>query len=105
MDEEGNVWAGTSVGLAMYDGTEWMVYDTSNSLLPSEDVFTIAVDGNIVWVGTSDGGLVRIEGEEWTIYNTGNSGLPANNVYEIAVDLDGVVWLGTGEATGLTSFD
>jgi len=50
-------------GLASFDGTNWTVYDTSNSGLPHEHVYSIAIDGNgNKWIGTNGGLAVFNEG-------------------------------------------
>jgi ligand-binding sensor domain-containing protein len=81
----------------------WTVYKTSNSGLPNDTVFTIAIDrvGN-KWIGTS-GGLAKFDGVNWTVYNYSNSGLPDNRVYAIAIDAQGNKWIGT--YGGLAKFD
>ena len=44
-------------GLAKFDGTNWTVFNTSNSGLPDNYVSSIAIDGSgNKWIGT-DGGL------------------------------------------------
>ncbi len=45
-------------GLAKFDGTNWTVYNNSNSGLPDNVVVSIAIDGSgNKWIGTYDGGL------------------------------------------------
>ncbi len=66
-------------GLAKFDGTNWTVYNTSNSGLPDNYVSSIAIDGSgNKWIGTWHGGLAKFDGTNWTVYNTSNSGLPDN---------------------------
>ena len=54
IDGSGNKWIGTDGGgLAKYDGTNWTVYNTSNSGLPDNRVHSIAIDGSgNKWIGT-----------------------------------------------------
>ena len=80
IDGSGNKWIGTwNGGLAKFDGTNWTVYNTSNSGLPDNAVCCIAIDGSgNKWIGTYDGGLAKFDGTNWTVYNTSNSGLPDN---------------------------
>ena len=49
-------------GLAKFDGTNWVVYDTSNSGLPDDHVTAIAIDsqGN-KWIGTAGRGLAKFD--------------------------------------------
>ncbi len=40
-------------GLAKFDGVNWTVYNTSNSGLPDNHVYAIAIDGQgNKWIGT-----------------------------------------------------
>jgi hypothetical protein len=64
IDGEGNKWLGTQFGgVAKYDGTDWTVYNPSNSGLPNNDVRSIAIDneGN-KWFGTDGGVAMLMEG-------------------------------------------
>ncbi|MFW6020189.1 MAG: T9SS type A sorting domain-containing protein [Bacteroidales bacterium] len=95
---EGNKWIGTwGGGVAKFDGTNWTVYNKSNSGLPDNKVAEIAIDGEgNKWLGTRDQGLVKFDGTNWTIYNESNSGLPKNYISSIAIDQEGNKWIGTG---------
>ena len=82
---------------------QWIVYDTTNSELPNNDIWSIAIDiiGN-KWIGTGKG-LVKFDGINWTVYDTLNSELPDDNVLKIAVDIDSSIWIVTSE--DLSKFD
>jgi hypothetical protein len=104
-DNEGNAWFGTTDGLAKFDGANWTVYNTSNSGLPNNFIWPMAVDGQgNLWIGTFGSGLAKYDGANWTVYSTANSGLPANNLVSLAFDLQGNVWIGTLD-NGLAKFD
>ncbi|MEN6511989.1 MAG: T9SS type A sorting domain-containing protein, partial [Chloroherpetonaceae bacterium] len=46
---------GTDGGLVKYDGT-WTIYDTLNSDIPDNTVYTIAIEvNNTKWIGTNEG--------------------------------------------------
>ena len=48
-------------GLAKFDGTNWTVYNTSNSGLPDNGVYSIAIDGSgNKWIGTLAGLIARV---------------------------------------------
>jgi len=83
------------------------------SELGSDNVFSIAVDGDRVWFGTAavtwdvrrrrfiDGGLSVFDGERWTlrtVENTGGAGagLRNDNIATVAIGCQGRVWVGTG---------
>ncbi len=90
--------------MAKLDGTNWTVYNTSNSGLPSNSVGTIAIDENgTKWIGTVYDGLAEFDGTNWTIYNTSNSGLPNNEVLTIVIDVNDTKWIGTWQ--GLAVFN
>ena len=81
--------------MAKFDGTNWTVYNTSNSGLPNNYVCSLAIDGSgNKWIGTN-GGLAKFDGTNWTVYNTSNSGLPDNSVHSITIDESGNKWIGT----------
>ncbi|MEZ5083384.1 MAG: two-component regulator propeller domain-containing protein [Bacteroidales bacterium] len=83
--------------------TQWQIYNTSNSGLPSNYIHAIAMDQNgSKWIGTSNG-LVKFDENNWTIYNTSNSGLPSNAINGIVIDGIGTKWIGTWN--GLVKFD
>ena len=82
--------------MAEFDGTNWTVYDTTNSGLPNNDVEVLTIDGGgNKWIGTGGGGLAKFDGTNWTVYDESNSGLPSNIVQTIAIDDNGNKWVGT----------
>jgi ligand-binding sensor domain-containing protein len=108
MEDNGNQWfyvldfySADSCGVANFDGTTWTFYNTSNSGLPSDLVYEIAIDhdGN-KWFGTLLG-IAMFDGVNWIVYDTSNSGLPVN-VGDIAIDPEGNKWFAT---IGVTMFD
>jgi ligand-binding sensor domain-containing protein len=105
VDIYGNTWIATMHGgLAKFDGTNWTIYNSSNSGLPNNSVLSIAIDGDgNKWIGTYEGGFVKFDGTNWITYNISNSGLPDNTVVSIAIDGNGNKWIGT--YYGLTKFD
>jgi len=64
-DRDGNIWISTfSSELIKYDGSNWAIYDTLNSLLPDVKIWTITIDSmNNKWIGTygNVGGLVKFD--------------------------------------------
>ena len=45
-----------------FDGSNWTIYDTSNSGLPDDWVMTVAIDGSgNIWSGTWLGGLAAYQ--------------------------------------------
>ena len=63
---DSTVWVGTfHGGIAVYDGTSWTSYDTTNGL-PDMDVFAIEEYGGKIYVGTSGGGVAVFNGSGFT---------------------------------------
>src|SRR5690606_39435653 len=52
---------------------QWIVFNTGNSGLPSNNISYIAVDhNNFVWIATPSG-LVKFKNSVWSVYNTSRS--------------------------------
>ncbi len=84
-------------------GRSWSTYNSSNSGLPGNSVYAVAVaPGGSIWFGTG-AGAARFDGTTWAVYSTTNSGLPNNDVHAIAVAPEGSAWFGTG--AGAAHFD
>jgi ligand-binding sensor domain-containing protein len=73
---------------------EWVVFDTTNSPLPHNQIQAIASDSAYVWIGTANG-LARYDGAHWTTYDTSNSPLPSANITALSPTGKGTVWIGT----------
>jgi Secretion system C-terminal sorting domain/Two component regulator propeller len=113
----GNVWIGfRNIGVGVFNGTTWSVYDRTNSGLPGNNVLSIAFNGSVSWIGT-DSGLVKYDGLTWTLFNTSNSGLNDNYVNRLFADgndlwiafrnglqkYDGTNWVTYTTASGLAN--
>lgn len=98
-DRAGNLWVGTDLGLAKWNGAAWRWFDRRNGLT-SDRITAIAEDheGNL-WVGTERNGLNRGRGEEFTAIREVD-GLPCENVTALFVDRENVLWVGTGNGLG-----
>jgi hypothetical protein len=85
---------------------EWIIYNTSNSELPSNYINHIAIDDlNRKWISVPDYGLLKIENDNWTVYNTSNSDIPSNTLSTIGVDSDNNIWAGGVVSFILAKFD
>jgi len=104
-DTLNTVWLGTHWnGLFKYDGINWTVYDTSNSSIPSNNIYDMKFDKNgNLWMATNNG-LVKFDGTNWEIFNTTNSGLLENAILSIEIDENGIIWIGFFNY-GLMKFD
>jgi len=83
---------------------QWIIYDTSNSSVPSNSVNDIVVDQlNRKWISFYEAGILKIDSTAWTLYNTSNSNIPTNSFSTINIDNEFNFWGGTGNL--LTKFD
>lgn len=78
-DNEGNIWmASYFYGIAKYDGSEFTVYNTSNSNLPTNNYRDIYVDeNNHIWLASAGEGLIKFDGTETESF------IPTFDGYEI----------------------
>jgi len=114
LENNGTKWIGTGIywevgsifgsGLTSFDGANWSVFDTTNSALPDNNIWEIAIDDNgTKWICTEGGGLASFDGYNWSVFNTINSGLPDNNIRTIAIDDYRTNWIGT--SGGLAAYN
>ena len=103
-DTAGNMWFGTQLGIAKFDGVStWTVFNTTtHPVLADDNITAIAVDSdNNVWVGT-DFGVSVYDGTNFTTYTT-LDGLGNNRINHIAQAANGDIWF--GDFSGATVYD
>uniref|UniRef100_A0A7C3EV91 T9SS type A sorting domain-containing protein n=2 Tax=candidate division WOR-3 bacterium TaxID=2052148 RepID=A0A7C3EV91_UNCW3 len=113
VDPQDRVWVATPQGGAMWDGSRFQVYTTSNSRLLSNNLYRVRVDGGgRVWF-LSDLGLsiFDVATGSWTNYTAQNSGLIPNSQsltgFYTALALDdqqGVAVIGTARGVSVFSY-
>jgi ligand-binding sensor domain-containing protein len=78
---------------------EWMIFNTSNSGLPSDEVTCVAVDtNNAIWIGTFpylNGGVVSFDGNTWTRHDKIFNPSFADTIWAITVDNNNNIWTGS----------
>jgi|GEM_PF-1048721 len=90
IDNDNNIWAGTTGALVKFDRINWTVYDGSTGL-PGVAVSEIVIDeSNVKWIGTQMGGLVKFNDTVFTTYGLANG----YYVDAIAIDNQGNKWVG-----------
>jgi len=101
-----SVWFATDgQGAYKFDGANWTNYNTVNSDLSDDDVYSVGIDkDNNLWFGTY-AGLSKFDGTNWTTYTNSNTdgGLASDRVRAIAMDKDDNLWFGTN--AGLSKYD
>jgi len=101
IDKNDNVWLVSNAGLIKFDGEGFNIYNTTNSPLAEDVVWSIAVDDdNVLWLASCrfrQGGLMKFDGENWTLYTPENSKLPSNLVRDVIVDNKNNVWIAMSE--------
>jgi len=98
-------------GLAIFKNETWSVLNTSNSGLPTNNIWDVAFgpDGKRYFATTGSGVVVQ-DDTIWNSYTTANTGISfLNNVFSVAVTTEGVLWAvgGTNPNTAirLAKFD
>ncbi len=102
LDSQGWRWLACPAGALLnhagdFVGGAWVQYSTVNSMLPSNSLTSIVVDGHDRRIiGNQISGLTIFQGfSSFSTYNTQNSDIPSNEVLSLALDHDGRVWVGT----------
>jgi len=72
IDSDGSIWVVSDLGLQKWDGTTAIVYDSTNSVMPTTEVHGLAIDKQgAKWVGLGLGsdsqptGIMKIHGDNW----------------------------------------
>ncbi len=107
-DGDSKIWIGSSEeGLLCYDSGNWTKFDTTNSPLPENNIFSLEVDSaNNLWIGMMgiQGGLAKFDGINWTVWNLAEYGIENPIVMDLEFDSEGKLWMGT-YGNGLIKFD
>lgn len=99
-DPRGGVWAATDNGASFFNGLSWTTYTTSNSGLPSNNTYDVAVDfDNVVWFVPTWDRVTSFDGLTWKTHQSG----PSSGRYMV-VDQDNVKWIGTF-GSGVARYD
>lgn len=93
------IWVATVNGLIRYCNGQIVVYDPGNSALGAFYIYSLAVEGNILWVGTGDYGVYKFDGTQFINYSYHNTGnMPLGNIWSIAIDQSGKKWFACRDA-------
>jgi len=101
------VWFGSPLdGISIYDvvNQAFMRTYTKTDLLSSNDIRSIVIDGNNIWIGTANGGVQRyIESVNTWVQYTKDDGLASNHITWITV-YKNEIWCGTYDS-GVSMYD
>lgn len=87
------VYAGTDKGLARYDSSGWVIYDTTSGL-PNGYITAVCYKNGSLWAGTNKG-AAKLSGHNWIKYNTQNSAILSDSVTAMEIDRNNDIWMGT----------
>jgi len=107
LDSNGHVWAADAwAGAGEWTGSKWVMYNDSNSELPSATIHAIAVDAyDNKWFGTKTGVARLNRLQDWQIFTTQDPWLGFNEAWSIDFDLLGNTWLGScSDAGGVSQY-
>lgn len=105
IDGKDNVWIGCE-GIIKFDGIDFVLYNSQNTSIPEDFVYSIAIDSkDNIWFTSCrfrEGGIVKFDGNTWYVFTPDNSDLPVSFVHSIAIDNNDNVWLALGETVTKT---
>ena len=100
----GDLWLATMQGLSRFSGGQFTAFTQTNSGLPNNVVYGVAVIGGTVWTATAAGtGAYDLKTKGWKLYDQTNTIMNEPWCYAIAPG-DGVVYLGVW-AGGIVEHD
>lgn len=99
-DFQGNVWVlNYGEGLLKFDGTDFTLFNSSNSSLPTNNISDLVADslGNI-WITDHQGNIIKYDGNNFSSYNYSSPvGLVSAAGYSINIDSNNNKWITTGD--------
>ena len=93
-----DLWIGTMGGLSRYSAGRFDTFTQLTSGLPNDVVYSVAVQGDFVWIATAAGGArLNTRTKEWNFYNERNTPMYEIWTYNVSAAADKVyyaVWGG-----------
>jgi ligand-binding sensor domain-containing protein len=88
--------------VAVFDGTEFTFYDTTNSPLPQYLSCLSMGPNDSPYVGTSTNGIQYLDpvSQTWEGIDIANSGIPANGIADLDLAANGDLWVATNFGAG-----
>lgn len=105
---DGTAWIGTHFGAALWDGSGFTVFDSTNSGLPNDVVTDVLVDSRgDVWFATYGGGAARFDPQSglWETYRRASRELAGDHLFDVEEDGQGRILLAGFQGGGVAVFD
>ena len=98
LDQYGQPWFISPAAGLVQDtdvGGPWVIYNNTNSGIPSNALNCIEMNGNELIIGSQLSGLIIKNDDSWSYINSTNSDLPDDNILSLRIDLNDNIWVGT----------
>ena len=90
----GYLWIGTiDSGLIRYDGTNYVTYNKSNGLFPTNDINYIKIDSSGIFWMCTELGLLKWDGKNFTTWDLNSANGIYLRFYSLSLDKAGNKWL------------
>jgi len=99
VDHAGTWWVATQEGLYTATGEDILIYTEGLYGLSENDIRSVCIKEDNIWIGGFQTGLYKIEGNVWPHYTTENN-LPSNYIKDIAIYSDNRLALATSGGIG-----
>ncbi|MBI5324306.1 MAG: hypothetical protein HZB41_03340, partial [Ignavibacteriae bacterium] len=102
-DNFGNIWIGSTHGIYFYNGNYFTKYDSSNSGLQDNVIYSLLLDQNQnLWIATGDSGLIKFDGSTFTkFYRSEWKYYDSHELRKLALDSNGNIWMIVGSNNGV----
>lgn len=109
-DKAGNIWFGTSKGLAKFDGNVFTNFSLGSKPQDNE-IWVVTIDKNgVIWIGTNTG-VCKFDGTKFESFNVPKAEIHAatpmlskERIGSMCIDSKGCIWFVT-DGYGITRFD
>ncbi len=108
-DDLGNIWIGTAGGgIALYNKSNWVVFNSGNTGLPVSNKITdiSLLNSSFIWVSynsaglTSPGGSAFYNGSDWASFQS----VPSGNISKVVIQSPNLIWFSNFDS-GLTKYE
>jgi tetratricopeptide (TPR) repeat protein/ligand-binding sensor domain-containing protein len=102
-DKKGNVWFVAENSILRNNEKKWVIFDSSNTILPGSDLLCLCRDSSGgIWTSSNDV-LYQFDGSQWKSFPVPVHPLTRSGIYQCAFDRNGTLWVAFHN--GLASYD